>query len=101
MQLQFGDDSLARTPEAPGSEHQLRMELDGAVRSRAYRADDLEATVRAFTVRERAAGAPPEKVLVQLKSAVAERAGALPYGDRSELTDWVVHWAIDAYYRAD
>lgn len=101
MRLQYGDDSLARRPEPPSAERQLRTALDAAVSSRVFDTSALERTVREFTVQLRLGGAPPEKAIACLKSLVAEHATPLAYGDRAELVDWVVHWAIDAYYRLE
>jgi hypothetical protein len=63
----------------------------------------LREAVRAYVETRRDAGDPPERALIAVKERVGDalrRRPATPKGDASALLRRVVHWAIEAYYRA-
>jgi len=78
--------------------------LRAAAATGATDATSLRDAVRAFAESRREAGDPPELALIAVKERVGDalrrRPGA-PKGDASALLRRVVHWAIEAYYRAD
>jgi hypothetical protein len=78
--------------------------LRAAAATGATDAASLREAVRAFAESRRDAGDPPERALIAVKERVGDalrrRPGA-PKGDASALLRRVVHWAIEAYYRAD
>jgi hypothetical protein len=64
----------------------------------------LREAVRAYVETRRDAGDPPERALIAVKERVGDalrRRPATPKHDASTLVRRVVHWAIEAYYRAD
>jgi hypothetical protein len=78
--------------------------LRAAAATGATDAASLRDAVRAFAESRRDAGDPPERALIAVKErvndALRRRPGA-PKGDARTLLRRVVHWAIEAYYRAD
>jgi hypothetical protein len=69
--------------------------------ARAHRAA-LREELTHFVRRLKVGGAPPERVLVVVKSLVAEAAKSAepPLRDVGPLTDQVVQWSLDAYFTA-
>lgn len=93
------------TPALPGATEEL---LNAALRATvATGADDvpvLHDAVRAYVLALRTRGDPPERVLIAVKDRVYDsirRRPATPRVDASALVSRIVHWAIEAYYRAD
>jgi hypothetical protein len=82
----------------------LAAALRAAAATGATDAASLRDAVRAFAESRRHAGDPPERALIAVKERVGDalrrRPGA-PKRDASALLRRVVHWAIEAYYRAD
>ena len=73
--------------------------LDAAQTKRGFDTTDAQAAVEQCARDARAAGALPEKFIVELKRLM--RDVALPEmrtWDRSVLTDRVIVWAIEAFY---
>ena len=61
----------------------------------------LRASVTAYVHRLKREGLPPERMLVDVKSAVIEATPSdLEPFERRELMDEVVRWSIEAYYEA-
>lgn len=78
--------------------------LRATVATGATDARALRDALRAFVVALRAQGDPPERALIAVKNRVFEavrRRPATPGADTGALVRRIVHWAIEAYYRAD
>jgi hypothetical protein len=78
--------------------------LRAAVATGAVDAGGLQATLRAFVAEMRARGEPPERALIAVKERVlvaVHRRGDVDRTDASALLRQIVHWTIEAYYRAD
>jgi hypothetical protein len=78
--------------------------LRAAVATGATDAGSLREAVRAFARSRRDAGDAPERALIAVKERVGDalrRRPGTPKSDASALLRRVVHWAIEAYYRAD
>jgi hypothetical protein len=78
--------------------------LRAAAATGATSAGALREAVRVYVETRRDAGDPPERALIAVKERVGDalrRRPATPRGDASALLRRVVHWAIEAYYRAD
>ena len=76
--------------------------LDAAQAKRSFEAGEARAAVEDCARAARAAGVPPEKLIVQIKTLMREV--ALPEMRawyRSVLTDRVIVWAIEAFYEID
>lgn len=80
----------------------LRQALAEAGRTRNYETLELRDAVARFAGAARAAGLPPERVLIAVKELVDEHSqtGVSEWW-RSVLTDRVVRWAVEGYYRLD
>ena len=78
--------------------------LRAAAATGAPDARSLREAVRAFAQSRRDAGDAPEGALIAVKERVVDavrRRPGTPKSDASALLRRVVHWAIEAYYRAD
>lgn len=78
--------------------------LRAAAATGATNAGPLREAVRAYVETRRDAGDPPERALIAVKERVGDalrRRPSTPKRDASTLLRRVVHWAIEAYYRAD
>ncbi len=78
--------------------------LRAAAATGATDAGSLREAVRAFAQSRRDAGDAPERALIAVKERVGDalrRRPNTPKSDASALLRRVVHWAIEAYYRAD
>ena len=78
--------------------------LRAAAATGATDAGSLREAVRAFAQSRRDAGDAPERALIAVKERVGDalrRRPATPKSDATALLRRVVHWAIEAYYRAD
>jgi len=97
--------SLARSPAPPtlATEH-FAAALRAAVATGATDALSLRDAVRVFVEVCRGTGDPPERALIAVKERVLDalrRRPNTPKADAGALLRRVVHWAIEAYYRAD
>jgi hypothetical protein len=78
--------------------------LRATVATGATDARPLRDALRTFVAALRARGEPPERALIAVKDRVFEavrRRQATPGADTGALVRRIVHWAIEAYYRAD
>jgi acetyl esterase/lipase len=78
--------------------------LRAAIATGATDARTLRDAVRQYVIALRERGAPPERALIAVKEHVFDavrRRAATPTTETSALLRRVVHWAIEAYYRAD
>jgi hypothetical protein len=95
----------AASPAAPPTlpAERFAAALRAAAATGATDAASLRDAVPAFAQSRRDAGDPPERTLIAVKDRVGDalrRRPATPKGDASTLLRRVVHWAIEAYYRA-
>jgi hypothetical protein len=64
--------------------------------------DELQRTIRAYAGASRAAGIPPERLLIAVAAIIAD---ATPPGTsdwwHSVVRDRLIFWAIEGYYRID
>ena len=80
----------------------LRRALADAGRKRSYEGPELRDAVSRFAGDARSDGLPPERVLILVKQLVDEHAHTgLSEWWRVVLTDRVVRWAVEGYYRLD
>lgn len=87
------------TPEFQGQRTTLVDALAAAAATRDYEGPTLPAAVARFAANARAHDLPPERLLIALKSAVADsRLLDLSNWWRGVLTDRVIRWGIEAYY---
>ncbi len=95
----------ARPPVPPTqASERFAAALRAAAATGATNAGALREAVRAYVATRRDAGDPPERALIAVKERVGDalrRRLATPKGNASALLRRVVHWAIEAYYRAD
>ncbi len=95
----------ARPPVPPTqSAERFAAALRAAAATGATNVGALREAVRAYVETRREAGDPPERALIAVKERVGDalrRRPATPKSDASALLRRVVHWAIEAYYRAD
>jgi hypothetical protein len=92
-----------RRPPPTLAAERFAAALRAAAATGATDAASLRDAVRAFAQSRRDAGDPPERALIAVKERVGDalrRRPATPKGDASTLLRRVVHWAIEAYYRA-
>lgn len=78
--------------------------LRAAIATGATDARPLRDAVRQFVIGLRERGTPPERALIAVKELVfgaVRRRAATPSTETGALLRRVVHWAIEAYYRAD
>lgn len=76
--------------------------LQRARQTHAFEEPALREAVRRFAVAARAAGLPPEKLVIAIKQLVAEEV-LKDVGDwfRGVVTDRTVAWAIEGYFDLD
>lgn len=80
----------------------LRQALIEARRTRNYEGLELREVVSRFALDARNAGLPPERVLIAVKELVDEHAqSGVSEWWRAVVTDRVVRWAVEGYYRLD
>ena len=93
----------------PGSEirdashpHAIRAALAVAAASRNYESRDLREAVSQFASDLHANGVPPERMLITVKQ-LADDSSLTGVSDwwRSIVTDRLVRWAVEGYYRID
>ncbi|HEU4640872.1 MAG TPA: hypothetical protein VFS44_00365 [Gemmatimonadaceae bacterium] len=76
--------------------------IDAAQRTRNFASTHLRAVVAAYARNARAAGVPPERLLVAVKTLVRDVALAeMNDWFRGVLTDRAVAWTIEAYFDID
>jgi hypothetical protein len=95
---------LPHTPDAVAVADQdaVRRALVQASRTRNYDATELRDVVSQFAADARCADVPPERVLIAMKQLVDEHSpGGVSDWWRSVVTDRVVRWAVEGYYRID
>lgn len=96
--------SLPDRPDAVAVADQdaIRRVLAQASRTRNYDAAELREAVSQFAADARSAEVPPERVLIAVKQLVDEHSpGGVSDWWRSVVTDRVVRWAVEGYYRID
>lgn len=93
-------DPTAPRPAPPPTPDALLRALARARSATELEAADVLAEVCAYVRACRAAGLPPERVLVAVK-AVAAESGLTPQraGEPPGPLEWVVRWCIEEYYR--
>ena len=88
-------------PVLPRADSQLLGYLSALAAGDAVDEAAIESTVRTYARALRAAGAPPEKMIVAVKAA-ASGAGLYKDGGPRQISfEQVVRWSIAEYYRAD
>jgi hypothetical protein len=76
--------------------------LLAAMDTRDYDRPELRGAVAAFGASARASGVPPEQMLIALKRLVADpEIQGLSDWWREVLTDRLVRWSVEGYYRID
>lgn len=78
--------------------------LRAAILTGAVQTGPLHGALRAYVDEMREGGAPPERALVAIKERALIALGRRTDVDRSEASeflDQIVHWTIQAYFRAD
>jgi hypothetical protein len=87
------------TPATPGA---IRTALGIAAASRNYDSRDLRDAVSQFASDLHANGVPPERMLIIVKQ-LADDSSLTGVSDwwRSIITDRLVRWAVEGYYRID
>ena len=98
-----GPSAGASVPPTQASER-FAAALRAAAATGATNAGPLREAVRAYVETRRDSGDPPERALIAVKERVGDalrRRPSTPKGAASALLRRVVHWAIEAYYRAD
>lgn len=87
------------TPAAPDA---IRAALAVAAASRNYESRDLREAVSQFANDLHANGVPPERMLIIVKQ-LADDSSLTGVSDwwRSIVTDRMVRWAVEGYYRID
>lgn len=90
------------TPPDPAASDARAAFVD-ALRTRHFTDPAVRAALGAFVSRAREAGAPPERVVVDVKQVIRpfEAAARVPLGGRPTLREELVWWAITLYYLAD
>ena len=98
-----GSSSGGDTPP-PLSAEAFSRALRAAIATGAIEAAALRLSLRSFVDDLRGRGEPPERALIAVKERVLLAAQRRPDIDRSEagvLLRQIVHWTIEAYFRAD
>jgi hypothetical protein len=87
------------TPATPDA---IRAALAAAAASRNYESRDLREAVSQFASDLHANGVPPERMLITVKQ-LADDSSLTGVSDwwRSIVTDRLVRWAVEGYYRID
>ncbi len=96
-----------RTEPAPlrgPADDRIVAVLRATLATGAAQASPLREALRVYVRYLRGRGDPPERVVIAIKERLFEATRhrpPLPPDDASAFQRHVVHWAIDAYYRAD
>lgn len=87
------------TPATPDG---IRAALAAAATTRNYESRELRDAVSQFAAELHANGVPPERVLIVVKQ-LADDSSLTGVSDwwRSIVTDRLVRWAVEGYYRID
>jgi hypothetical protein len=86
-------------PTAAGA----RAAFADALRTHHFTDPTVRAALGAFVARAREAGAPPERVVIDVKEVIRpfEAAAGFPFDGQPTLREELVWWAITLYYLAD
>jgi hypothetical protein len=101
-----GSPASTRATESatPASAEAFAVALRAAIATGATEADLLRAALLTFVTDLRVRGEPPERALIAVKERVLiamQRRSDLSRADAGALLRRIVHWTIEAYYRAD
>jgi hypothetical protein len=90
---------ISVTPATPDA---IRAALAAAATTRNYESRELRDAVSQFAADLHAGGVPPERVLIIVKQ-LADDSSLTGVSDwwRSIVTDRLVRWAVEGYYRID
>jgi hypothetical protein len=90
---------ISVTPAAPDA---IRSALAAATATRNYESRELRDAVSQFAADLHTEGVPPERMLIAVKQLADDTSlGGVSDWWRSIVTDRLVRWAVEGYYRID